>query len=270
MKQGLTHSYKQYNEDLYVIHDDYVLLMDGATDLKGNDKYNAYWFVHEIAKLIDVSIKDTSISLKQVMYQVIDTLHKEHKDVTSNASASIILIRKNNSVLECLSLGDCYGFIKMKDSSIVLYDDAVAKLDDIVLDIAKDICINENVTLKETRQYHQIKNQKLIHRELKNTDEGYYILDASGVGIQHSSYYEIELDMIEHILLMSDGFSNIVSVFHLYKDFDDVIKAIQDKGLNNIINALLQTQERDTSFMKYPRLKHSDDATVVYIKRDAK
>lgn len=76
---------------------------------------------------------------------------------------------------------------------------------------------------------------------------------------------QLSLTDVHSILLCSDGFLpdgfEASEITNQAKVFD----LITQGGLQSVINWKKQTEEEDREWLKYPRLKHSDDASAIFI-----
>ncbi len=263
MSDILCKSKKEFNEDAYIASGDIYVVIDGATDLGEPTKYNAHFFATQISNHLPKYLSDKDKHLSLCLSECIQYIKTTVPENFNRMSASIIILRKNGDKTEYLSLGDCTGVIKFNDGNIrVLHDNSVPMLDDIVVKLAISLSEELKITVSEAISHKICKDKLLEHRKLKNKQGGYYTCDLSGVGIEHAVYFEF-LD-VHSFLLMSDGYADIVHKFALYKDFGELIEAVDKLGVEPIANALFDAQAQDKDSQKFPRLKYSDDSTAVY------
>lgn len=261
----LSSTQNKLNEDNYLIGKDYIVVMDGATDLTNNPKYNANWFVLELEKTLKIEL-DKKYDLKDTLRNSVNEVKKKVEDTFNEVSCSIIIVREINDKIEYLSLGDCTGVIQFINETKVLYNTSLEKLDNLSLEVLKEQSIKNNTTVLEAKNTIEVKNIILKHRNLKNTKEGYYTCDLSNVGVDNADYYIFNKNEIKNILLMSDGFDDVVSRYKVYKDYDELIKVIYDNSIEYVKEVLYKIQEEDKDLNKYVRFKKSDDITCVLTK----
>lgn len=80
-----------------------------------------------------------------------------------------------------------------------------------------------------------------------------------------TQYAEFSVAPGDHLLLMSDGFSSLVSDYDAY-DLDGLVAAVATKGLHGLLSEIREIEEADRSCARFPRFKISDDATAVWLK----
>ncbi len=258
-------SQSSLNEDNYLVGDDYLVLIDGATNLGEKSKFNANWFVCEIVKFLKVEL-DKKYDLKETLRNSINKIKEQVEEGYNNVSCSIIIARVIENKLEYLSLGDCTGVLQFNDETKVLYNESLSILDNKSLALMKELSIKNNISIKDTLQEVEVKNILLKHRNLKNKSNGYYSCDLSNEGIDNADFYIFEKSNIKNILLMSDGFDDIVSKYKIYENYDLLINDIYELGIDVVLKKLYDMQDSDSNLNEFIRFKKSDDATCILAK----
>jgi len=69
----------------------------------------------------------------------------------------------------------------------------------------------------------------------------------------------------DELLLMSDGFSSLVSDYCVYTA-ESLWDAVRKKGLAQLVQDIRAIERNDAACLKYPRFKVSDDATALWLK----
>lgn len=249
------------------MHDGCFALLDGATDLGPVSEFNAHWFASNLVKALSVTMPNHSISLQDCLNQALETVRALAPEGFNQASASVILARTDGKTLHYLSLGDCTGVLRYKDGTVqIIKDESVPQLDGIVVSMAEKVAAKEGISLAAALKSPLCQEQLLLHRNLKNTPQGYYTCDPSGVGVPHAILMQLPLHDLDAILLMSDGYADCVINFHLFPTFGALMTAIEESSIYAVLEQLYQAQDGDVSQDQYPRLKHSDDATAIFSK----
>lgn len=260
-------SKKPLNEDMCWAHDGCFALLDGATDLGAVSQFNAHWFASELVHALSATMPNRDLSLQACLNQALDSVRSLAPQGFNQASASVILARTDGKVLHYLSLGDCTGVLRYKDGTIqVIKDESVTHLDNIVVAMAEEVAANQGLTLAQALKSDVCQAQLLVHRNLKNTPQGYYTCDPIGDGVAHATLVQLPLHDLDALLLMSDGYADCVVNFHLFPTFGDLMTAVEHRGTFDVLQELYAAQDADHSQDRYPRLKHSDDATAVFSK----
>lgn len=252
------------NEDTYIIGSDYLVVIDGATNLGVKTKYNANWFVLELKKYLKEEL-DKKYDIKETLTNSINKIKQQVDSDFNEVSCSIIIVRKVNDKLQYCSLGDCTGVIEFKNKVEVFYKTKLEEFDNKSIEVINHTAKQKNISFKEAMDTKEALDILVKHRNLKNKTNGYYTLDLSRIGIQYIDIYEFELKDVNNVLLMTDGFDDVITIYHLY-NYEEIISVINQRGLEKIVSELYEAQDSDATLDKYNRFKHSDDATCVLAK----
>ena len=263
----------EYNGDAFFCTDLYAVIIDGATDLNSHPTYNAFWFTTQLEKHLRQQLGNTDMPINQCVLNAISEIKKLAPYGYNQVSCSIIIARINahTNQLEFYSLGDCVGLIRFKDGNVEkIHDTTVSGLDDYAIGKMVELCKNQHISMINARESEIIHNILLANRNKKNCADGYYVLDLSGVGINHGQTYKYDLAFLDNILLMTDGFSDMVLKYNIYNSFQNLLDDLLDNraSLQCMVTALFQIQDKDIEWTTYPRLKFRDDTTAGYLKVD--
>ena len=227
------------------------------------------WFAQRLGALLQVRLRDVSLEISDVLHQVIAELNAEYTKFLSNAkpdplatpSASLSIFRLRGEKTELFQLGDCLSILCDRNGNIKTYlDDSVSKLDSAVIQNVIAISRQKNIPFSEALAYGQ--DQLIQNRNKRNTPDGYWVLDLSGVGIEHAVTCSFPVD--ESIFSCDvDGFAEIVGLYKLY-DHDTLMKQMENCSLELLCDELFQVQDQDLTMDKYPRLKFRDDSSVAW------
>lgn len=258
------------NEDCYYIDDTLAFVIDGASNLSkiniSDCKSDACWYANEIKKNI-VKYRDEQeikVMLRKALldtnqtYQTFENIGM----IEDFPSAVISLIRQRNDQYEFLILGDCVLLYKDSNDCIhTLGDDRLEKVDEVAIQYGLKVREEKHIDFSEARKYYQ----KILvsNRKLKNTKEGYYALSDDDHAVEQSLTGFISSTDIKSVVLMSDGFYQIINLFHLYKE-ETLFEALENGSVQDLYQELLQAQIEDDKLNDYPRFTLSDDATLVY------
>lgn len=264
--KGFTSSLREYNEDTYAIGDGWVAVLDGATDLGKKSEFNAHWFVNAVVKELKNELSNVDKSLGDCLSSAVTIVRKQAPEGFNGASASVLLLRQVEKTVEFYSVGDCTGVVYFKDNtSKSLYNSALSVLDQISIDLTVKVSKDNQISMAEALKSQMVQDKLIEHRNRKNTPNGYYTCDLSGEGIPFGDTHIFPVEQLSDFLLMSDGFADIVDKFAMYENFDVVRSRIEDIGLQETACEYFQFIKTDPDWVKYPRLKYSDDTTVVMV-----
>ena len=252
-----------WNEDRFILGDNFWIVIDGATPLiKTKGENLARYMVSYVKKYInkyDGRIKDRLIKLSFDMYQ---ELKLNNQDLAYLPSASISYIELINGKYYVGILGDCEVTFKLKNNEIIrCYTTELSKLDQISLNELIKVAKEKNISVKKARQY--IENTLIKHRRLINQEGGYQAYTLSSNLTFNEYTYEIEQSQVSEIYLYSDGFSMAFQQLKIYESHKELFKNTLDikSEVQNIVTAAFLDKECNN----YPRFKKIDDITIIQI-----
>ena len=266
------------NEDAVGYGRDYCFVMDGASCLSGKNVVDplsdAAWMTRKVrdglCALLDAEdSRPTGELLRQVVAQVreeyIQALQSTGVDTPEDSpSAGFAMFRQRNGMLEFFGLGDCVGVAKLPDGSdFYALDQNLPALDQQVLDRMHEIHRQTGASMQEAKK---ICNDMLIfNRNLRNTPEGYWILDLlSDAGINNAREESWPLTAPICVGAFSDGFAQLTEVFDQYRNYAVQFEAMQENDLEEMFRQLCALQDADADCDKYPRFKRRDDTCALW------
>lgn len=255
----------------------YLFALDGASGLTGSHIMDggsdAAWFAAGVRdRLCEALDQNDQRPVAAILEEILADLRKvyqgraDHLGVSlppDSPSAGIALFREIGEEIEYWGLGDCVGMVRLIDGSVFWScDAALPALDDGVVAHMVEIHRKTGITVLAARP--QCNDLLLHNRTLKNTPDGYWILDLSGIGLAHARVQRWRREEVESVSACSDGFGQLVSPFHLVEDYGKLHDRIMEKSLKELTAALFAAQERDLDANCYPRLKFRDDVCALW------
>ncbi|WP_099203086.1 protein phosphatase 2C domain-containing protein [Miniphocaeibacter massiliensis] len=261
---------KEYSEDSYFVSENYIIVIDGASSLirYENSNFLTNKFVNGIRDNLAVLLSDSSINIQEALKKSLNNLLKKDKQklfTKHDISATISIFRIVGEYLEIYYLGDSPIIIKTSSDIQEYVAKDISKLDSSVLKKMKEISLNKKTNVLESKNSKLIKDMLIKNRGLKNTKDGYWILDTTGKGIENGNYFRVTLKEIENIIVCSDGFSQIYDTFKIYNKLEDLFKDLENNSMENIVEKLVKEQNKDKDLNNYPRFTKTDDITAVYV-----
>lgn len=61
----------------------------------------------------------------------------------------------------------------------------------------------------------------------------------------------------------SDGFSRMIDKYFIFTDFQPFLEYLEVKNVETLFHLLRETEKLDPEAIKFPRLKISDDASLI-------
>lgn len=258
------------NEDCYYIDDTLAFVIDGASNLSkiniSDCKSDACWYANEIKKNI-VKYRDEQ-EIKAMLKKALLVTNQTYQTfknigmIEDYPSAVISLIRKWKDQYEFFILGDCVLLYKDANDCIHTFgDNRLEKVDEVAIQYGLKVREEKHIDFSEARKYYQ--KVLVSNRKLKNTKKGYYALSDDEHAVEQSLTGLISSANIKSVVLMSDGFYQIINLFHLYKE-KTLFEALENGSIDDLYQELIQAQMKDEKLNDYPRFTLSDDATLVY------
>lgn len=256
----------------------YLFALDGASGLTGahlmDAGTDAAWFACGIRDgLCRALDSGDRRSTAEILHQLTAELRRDYEARAAelgtevppdSPSAGIALFRElDDGMVEFFGLGDCVGALRTRDGrTLWSCDAALPALDGGVIAHMAQLHRDHGCTVLEARE--QCGDLLLRNRELRNTPEGYWILDPSGDGIPHARVLRWRREEVESLSAFSDGFAQLALPFHLYPDWGQLHCRMTQAPLRSLLEELYAAQEADPDGNRFPRLKFRDDACALW------
>lgn len=265
---------RKWNEDTCFSCENFWFVIDGATSLV-QDKYSnletdAKWYSNAFGNYLKKALPDSDKSIADIIKEGIHIVVDEYKkmakgrEIVDMPSACIAIVRKVADKLEYFVLGDS-GFLFKHGGSVKEYTQTrLAELDQININDMARIAKEKHIDVVDTRKY--VLGDILKKRLTKNTENGYWVLCDDVRACDHAYQGELSLSKGDELLIYSDGFSEIWTLFNLRNKMQIFKELEQGKHLTDLYNMLYVAQEEDAGCNKFPRTKIRDDATAIYVK----
>lgn len=269
-----THPGSMVNEDICCLKDSYAWVIDGSSGLTSakitDAESDARWFVLEWDKYLKENILEDK-SIHEILENGISEIRNKYfcfdraKEAAKieHPSASIIILRQRNMELEYFVLGDCTLLYEKSDGEMIrVWDDTVSKLDSKAINKMYSIHKEQNIPMVSAREH--VKDMLQAHRNMKNTDTGYWILGMDESAVGHGMYNKLNMKNVDKVCMFSDGFAQYYDALHLADDYRGFLDKVSKCDLEKLYEELWQAQEEDRDCSRFPRLKIRDDVSIVY------
>lgn len=274
-KKAITSGSKRVNEDAFGICEHGAWVLDGSSGLtkthitgSGSD---TKWFVDRWNDYLYRNI-NKKVSLQEIMHEGIVHIGSNFRELQGEIkleyidfpSLAISIIRFGDRCIEYFTLGDCCILYSNNGTIQQVFDDRVSMLDKRVVEKMKYLHKTRNISISDARDLctEDLKN----NRYLKNSSEGYWIIGMEGEAVYHALSGNITVDNEIGICIATDGFSQYYDTLGLAQNKEEFFMKVQNTSAEDLLFQLRKAQESDEFCDEYPRLKKSDDATLVYLK----
>lgn len=265
---------RAWNEDRAYTCDDFIFVLDGATSLV-KDQYSdfatdAEWCSNWWYEYLKDALCDMSKDIPDILKEGVVLSTKEFKEISNNIEledcpcTTVSIVRRRNGLLEIYALADSPILLRSKAGRYLIVEDTLNNVnEEFNIMRIKNISDTDNVSMVEARQSHP----EIIYRNvaIKNRFGGYYVLSNSIEAIEHGVYNYIEEPLIDKVIILSDGYSQVYDTikFMTHEELMDSVDTVEDA--ETIYNKLYEFQESDIECNKYLRFKVRDDATMAFM-----
>lgn len=261
-----------YNEDRFVVGDNFCMVIDGATALQKTNLFKpteASWFVSFVkerlkGKTVGVYEKLCEIS-KQAFYKFNDTLSKNKfnlENLSYYPSAGISFAEIKNDKVDIYTIGDCEAVIKLKSGKVIrLIQPQLPELDKTALEKIIDLKNKKRFKMKDA--IRECSDILLENRKLMNTPDGYSVYAPSLTGEFNFLKETFNLSEIEEIYLYTDGIAQAFDELKIYSNCEEMFSKSLD--IRKEVEKIVKQANLDKECEKYPRFKVIDDITIIKI-----
>jgi hypothetical protein len=142
-------------------------------------------------------------------------------------------------------------------------DHVLTRLDDEVVAKLRELATILNVPPRDARKL--INDILVQNRRQANRVGGYWIADLAGAGLGHLELTTYPAQEVRRVLIMSDGFRIGVGRGRPFADWHDVLVAIEEIGLSNMLERIKAAMLADPDWVIYPRMSLCDDLSLAYL-----
>ncbi|WP_127848313.1 protein phosphatase 2C domain-containing protein [Lacticaseibacillus hulanensis] len=256
------------NEDFVYTTDSYGFVIDGASNLTsrvykaGNS--DAQLFSHTVGQYLKKA-NWQEYSIQQLLSMAVADFNAQYPstliDKERLPSATFSAFRVHEDRIELTWLGDSPIIVLSNNNEYEVHRDPTIEQNDkkAISNLAE--LISEQKPIEEALE--DIQPILKANRLLKNSTEkgGYWILDPTGVGINHLHQESIPLADVIAILICSDGFYRVFDTFRYRLQIPQATNV--HEWLTSSMKDLRAMENKERSMNNYPRFKVSDDASAL-------
>lgn len=271
------------NEDFVRATSSYGIVIDGATGLAGAPLFagrfgsNAQWFSHTVGAGACEAL-EAGASAEEALRSAVASACSEleealgcplaQADPDAIPSATLALAVVSADAVELYGLGDSPLVAVMRDGSTFFSTDEVLEgLDAEALRVSRERAAAFGRALSGPEKRALVDDVILDHRRLRNTEGGYWCLDPSGSGLAHLRRVTLPRPEVVAVVGMSDGMWRALGSFGL-ADAAGELPELSAARVEGLVAELRELEEADPDYVRYPRLKKSDDASVFWLGRE--
>ena len=255
----------QENEDFVAAIPNAVILLDGA-GLSGTDSgciHSVAWYTRQLGAALVARLADNNDDLADVLASSIKTVAESHVGTcdlghVGTPSATVIIVRVHNGVLDYLVLADSVLVIHHRDGrQVVISDDREATA-------ARPYRTAMDSTVHGTTEHEDARRIFMnAIREHRNRLGGFWVAAAAPAAAYQALTGSQPVEDIEGVALLSDGASRTVNRFNV-ATWKDIMAILDQRGPSALIAQVRGAERSDPEGKRWPRGKTCDDATAAY------
>lgn len=247
-------------------------MLDGATGL-GDRQYisgaysDAAWYANEFSKALHQHSL-WPVAAREVFSTALRQMAKSWQEQVNETvpryalpSAAGIWVRWQDGEMECVSLGDCRGWLLSEDNQLT----QLGLLDEDPNDawLAKQIAAHQENGIGAEDMRAKVMVILREARASMNTPGGYPIFSVHSDICGELPVRKLKL-WEGNIILCSDGLFRWSDVLHQGNAHEFAGACIHD--ISHVLNHVRELEKADPDCMRYTRLKRHDDATGIVLR----
>lgn len=274
-EKGGSYTVAKVNEDAYGWASDCAWVLDGSTGLGGKrlvadaQGSDAQWYSHSFSDFLKENLPGSTQPLPEIFSRGVETVWAEFRrranapmervDVPCTVGCAV---RVRQGYLEYITVGDCCLLVRYKDGTVEEFlDSLLCGFDRNTLRLGLEISKKEGIPLSQCRPKLLPELRRV--RATMNTPGGYISLADDAQSVLGAKCGKIPLEKIRDICMVSDGFSEYYGMFAL-ATMEEFMCLAAEKEPRELFDTLLAEQKADPEYIRHPRFKLSDDATIFY------
>ena len=262
-----------YNEDFYILKDNFCLVGDGATSLVPTEYKPTFGnvFVKFIKKkLLKVKKVDDDILSwisKAFAFQY-NLSEKELSNPSYLPTCGLVYCNFSSDLkhYEFAYIGDVHLVLKLKNGEYKVYQQQeLVSLDNKAIEAMKQYSKSHSVSFLDARK--SLNDVLIENRNLANKENGYPVYSPSKTGSFKFSYGIIEKEEVSSIYMFTDGFAQAFDTLNIFSSLEMCLDSIHSKeDAQKVILEIKNRSYKDKDCNKYPRFKTIDDITFLMVK----
>jgi hypothetical protein len=244
-----------------------AVLLDGLSAPDGTGtgcRHGTPWYVSHLGPQLLALASDPSRSLADALAEAIRQVASLHPgcDLThpGTPSATVVLLRTLDKGADYLALADAVLLLDTTDGLKVVSDERVDQL------AAKERAAAQVPSGSALKLRRRAQFTKALRRN-RNRPGGYWVAAADPQAASQAITGSLPSKTLHRAVLLSDGASRLVDLFKL-ATWEELVALLDENGPDGLLHQIRAAEAIDPEGRQWPRTKHSDDATAVYLVLD--
>jgi hypothetical protein len=244
-----------------------AVLLDGLSAPDGTGtgcRHGTPWYVSHLGPQLLALASDPSRSLADALAEAIRQVASLHPgcDLThpGTPSATVVLLRTLDKGADYLALADAVLLLDTTDGLKVVSDERVDQL------AAKERAAAQVPSGSALKLRRRAQFTKALRRN-RNRPGGYWVAAADPQAASQAITGSLPGKTLHRAVLLSDGASRLVDLFKL-ATWEELVALLDENGPDGLLHQIRAAEAIDPEGRQWPRTKHSDDATAIYLVLD--
>lgn len=248
-------------EDRVVLLPNAVVLADGATALRADERSGGWYAEHLTLAVARHLAAEPTAGLRAVLAAAITDIATEHDLVPGSApSSTVSVLRWTPDQVDGLVLADSPIVVFTDDGPDVLSDDRIAALPPS--DYRKRLRSGAGYGPDHATA---VRTAGTSTKRLRNVPGGFWVAEADPAAAKEARTRSWPRDGLRSALIASDGVSCGVDDYHLF-EWPDVLALAVDEGPAAVLNRVRDAERTDPDGLRWPRPKRHDDQALVLLR----
>jgi hypothetical protein len=246
-------------QDRWSVAEGFVGLADGATPL-GNEPASAVGLhAGKVLEALASFRGEPARRMARLAIQATLPLAKTHVPPLSCTAA---MARTSKGGIELVVLGDSLAVVEAGGRLRTIRDPRPGKIDQAVVSRLGRL-IESGLPADEALR--AVSGDLKANRMRMNRSDSFWSFSTQIDAGRHVLYRLYRPDLVDSILLATDGFVRLVDTFHEFRTAAELLRQGRRIGLARLGDRLRELETRDDSLVRYPRFGRHDDATAILL-----
>ncbi|MFG2194670.1 hypothetical protein [Streptomyces sp. NPDC048639] len=238
-------------------------MLDGLSTagLATGCRHGVPWYVAQLGAQLVAALAEPDRPLASALADALERVAGLHPECDlgnpGTPSATVAVLRHRHGVLDHLVLADSPIVFDGPHGYSVITD---LRVDDFLPEMRAEVERHETHT---PGHREALQRFVLAQRQMRNTQDGYWVASAGPVAAEHALTGTTSLDEASSAAVMSDGVSRLVTEYRM-ATWSDVFATLRAGGPRELINAVRKVEATDPTGRRWPRYKSGDDAAVAF------
>lgn len=250
------------SEDVAVVLPHAVLLLDGATSLRTNQRSGG-WYARQLADRLAVELSATpGGDLTELLATAIRAVADAHGLVAGAApSSTVAMVRWDNETIDALVLAD---------SPVVAFTGAGPEvlLDDRLAAVPRSGVYRQRLRAGGgygDRHLESLRVSAAAIDSLRNRDGGFWVAEADPAAAYQAHRASWPRAEVRAVLVASDGVSCGVDDYRTFPDWSAVLDLATTRGPRAVLDEVRAAELSDPDGTRWARPKPHDDQALVLV-----